>query len=123
MLVALAIAIPALVLMYRQGAMAITATRSAASYEEAIARARSHLEALVDTALIPGERSGDDGGVYRWRTRIAPLAVATPPGQPKRGSPYAGGTALFAVSVQIAWPGLAGERTVTLETRRLGPVP
>ena len=120
-LVALAIAIPALVLMYRQGTLSIQATGSAANYQEAISRARSRLEALVDTAVAPGDREGEDGGLFHWRTRIVKLSSIGPPRQPPRNSPYAGGTTLYAVSVQISWQGAGGVQSVTLDTRRLGP--
>ena len=120
-LVALAIAIPALMLMYRQGTLSVEASGAAAHYQEALSRARSRLDALVDTALAPGIREGDDGGLFRWRTRIVPLTSLGPPREPPRNSPYAQGTTLFAVSVQVSWPGPRGEQSVTLDSRRLGP--
>ncbi len=120
-LVALAIAVPALVLLYRQGAASMRATRTAASYQEAISRAQSRLDALTGAGLVAGERNGDDGGGFAWRTRIVPVASTTPPRTPPRASPYAGGASLFAVAVEISWPGPDGVRTLMLDTRRLGP--
>ena len=121
-MVALAIALPALLLMYRQGGLALGVTRSAATYNQAISRAQSRLDALVETTLVPGDREGDGGGGFRWRTRIAPVAtVPAARGTPPR-SAYASGTALYAVSVAVSWA-LDGEtRSVALQTRRLGPV-
>lgn len=120
-LVALAIAIPALLLIYRQGGLAIEATRSAAAYDQAVSRAQSRLDALVDTALEPSDREGDDGGGFRWRTRIAPITTINPArGEPAR-SVYAGGTTMYAVSVAVSWSGRDGTRSVALQTRRLGP--
>ena len=123
---ALAIAVPALTLLYRQGAVAMGITRSAASYQEAISRAQSHLDALAETVLVAGERDGDDGDGFRWRTRIVPVASTAPPRLApsrtvSRASPYAGGTTLFAVAIEISWPGSDGLRTFMLDTRRLGP--
>ncbi len=118
---ALAIALPALLLMYRQGGLALGVTRSAAAYGQAIARAQSRLDALVETALVPGDREGDDGGGFRWRMRIAPITtVPAARGIPPQ-SAYAGGTALYAVSVAISWAQGDQTRSVALETRRLGP--
>ncbi len=116
-LVALAIAVPALVLLYRQGAASMRATRTAASYQEAISRAQSRLDALTGAGLVAGERNGGDGGGFAWRTQVMPIASTPPP----RASPYAGGTSLFAVVVEISWPGPDGVRTLMLDTRRLGP--
>ncbi len=118
-LVALAIAIPALVLLYRQGAVAMGVTRTAATYQEAISRAQSRLDTLTGTGLAAGEREGDDGGGYRWRTRIAPVASTPLPSRPP-SSPVA--DTLYAVAVEISWPGPTGVRRFLLETRRLGVV-
>lgn len=115
-LVALAIAIPALALLYRQGVASIGVTQTAASYQEAISRAQSRLDALADGGLVAGERNGDDGGGYRWRTRIVPIATAAS----QRTRHGAGGTTLFGVAVEISWPGPQGVRAVMLDTRRVG---
>jgi general secretion pathway protein I len=120
-LVAFAIAMPALALLYRQGVLSVNVSQSAVAYQEAISRGRSHLDALIDTAMIAGDQTGDDGGFYRWRTRIVPIATTPPPRVPPRNSPYVGGTTLYSVEVQIAWPGPRGTQTLVLQTRRLGP--
>jgi len=120
-LVAFAIAAPALALLYRQGVASIGTTQTAAAYQEAISRAQSHLDALNGTNLTAGEQAGDDGGGFLWRLRVAPIASTAPPRAVPRASPYAGGTALFAVAVEIAWPGPHGSHTLALSTRRLGP--
>lgn len=119
-LVALAIAIPALVLLYRQGAVALGVTRTAATYQEAISRAQSRLDALTGAGLIAGEQDGDDGGGFRWRTRIVP--VASTPLASRSSSPAV--STLYAVSVEMSWPGATGvRRRFLLETRRLGLTP
>ncbi len=119
-LVALAIAIPALVLLYRQGAVALGVTRTAATYQEAISRAQSRLDALTGAGLIAGEQDGDDGGGFRWRTRIVP--VASTPLASRSSSPAV--STLYAVSVEMSWPGATNvRRHFLLETRRLGLTP
>lgn len=122
-MVALAIALPALILMYRQGALALDMTRSATAYQEAVSRARSRLDALTDAALVPGERSGEDGGPYHWRTQIVPVASLPAPRGMPASSPYAAGTTLYAVTVELSWPGTRGVQTLRLQSRRLGPTP
>ena len=120
-MVALAIALPALLVLYREGAAALELTGSALSMQNGLSRAQSHLAALAAAGATPGDREGDDGGGYRWRTRVVPLATAEPPrGQQIRGA-YGQGTSLFAGSVRISWKGARGEQSVTLETRLLGP--
>lgn len=118
---ALAIAVPALLVLYREGAVSMRVAGTAASVQEAISRAQSHLDALTDEALAAGERDGGDGGGFLWRTRIAPLASTAPPRPAPHGSPYAAGTSLFAVTVEVSWPGPNGRQSLVLETRRLGP--
>ena len=123
-LVALAIAIPALVLLYRQGAVAMGVTRTATAYQEAISRAQSRLDALTGTGLAAGEGEGDDGGGFRWRTRIAPVASVSLPSRPASNPASLGaGSTLYAVAVEISWPGPTGTRRFLLETRRLGMAP
>lgn len=124
-LVAFAIAVPALALLYRQGTLSLGITQSSVAYQEAISRARSRLGALVDAAVVAGDQRGDDGGGYRWRTRIVPVATTPPPrGTPQvppRDGAFARGTTLYSVVVQIAWTGPRGTQFVALDTRRLGP--
>lgn len=127
-LVALAIAIPALVLLYRQGAVAMGVTRTATAYQEAISRAQSRLDALTGTGLAAGEQAGDDGGGFRWRTRVAPVASVSLPSRPSsRPAPnpasFGAGSTLYAVAVEISWPSPTGMRRFLLETRRLGMAP
>src|SRR3954471_9152503 len=114
-LVALAIAALALITMFRAGGEGLIAVGTASRYEEAMQRAQSHLAALGrDTALLQGESEGDDGGGFRWRLRIAPVAswqVAS------AGS--ATSATLFDVEVAISWHGIYGERSISTRTRRL----
>lgn len=126
-LVALAIAGPALAMLYRQAATATVMIQSSFAYQEALSRARSRLDTLTGPALVPGERSGEDGNGFLWRTRVIPVATE-PPHFSQRAddnSPFQGGTALYALSATISLPATfrmrRGGQTVTLESRRLGP--
>lgn len=121
-LVAFAVAAPALALLYSGGAGSIEITRTAAFYQQALSRAQSRLDLLVDGALTPGERDGDDGGGFLWRTSVGPVATLTPSRSvDPRGASHVGGATLYAVSVEVSWPAPGGLRSVTLDTRRLGP--
>ncbi len=120
-LVAFAVAAPALALLFGQGVQSVTAAQAAARYREAISRAQSRLDGLADQALVAGVRDGEDGHGFRWRTRIAAAASIPAQRQMPPGSAYAAGTTLYDVTVEVSWPGGAGRRAVTLGTRRLGP--
>ncbi len=95
----------------------LRAADAAGRYGEAVARARSHLAAVGHGApLAAGDLRGEDGGGWRWRVRVAPVAtVAGPPGGAV--------PTLFAVSVSVSWGEGEGERSVRLDTRRLGAAP
>ena len=95
------------------------ATATAGAYEEAVARARSHLAAIGRSGpLLAGTQRGDDGGGFAWQSRIALLASTQPAGAD--GGPLLG---LYAVSVTIAWHAGRRERAVTLQTERVAPAP
>jgi general secretion pathway protein I len=115
--VALVIASLALVGLFRAGSGGLFASDMAARVDEAIERAQSHLAAFGRSgAVAPGEMDGDDGGGYRWRVRVQPIAVEPVMAQ---GQPAAA-RALYAVEVQISWGAAGRTRSVILETRRLG---
>ena len=119
-LVALAIAGLALGVLFQGAVAGLAATQSAGRYEEALERARSHLAALSRT-LAPVDDEGDDGGGYRWRHRVAPIATDASALGRLRPSQAAGPPiTLYAVSVAITWTGDGGQRGVTLDTERLG---
>jgi general secretion pathway protein I len=117
-LVALAIAGLAVIGLFQAGSGGLFAADTAARAEEAIQRAQSHLAAVGrNAALVQGEFTDDDGGGYRWRLRVQP--VATRQGLAPDGSSAATST-LYDVEVAILWPGRKGERSVALRTLRLG---
>jgi general secretion pathway protein I len=116
--VALAIAAVALVGLFQAGSGGLFAVDTAARAEEAVQRAQSHLAAVGrDAALVQGDFTDDDGGGYRWRLRVRPVATREAP------APDANSTApitLYEVEVAISWAGRNGDRSVVLKTLRLG---
>lgn len=122
--VALAIAGLSLVLLFRAGADGLVAVDTATRTEEAVERAQSHLAALGnDVTLAAGETEGDDGGGYRWRVKINPVAAwpaAAPVGTGiRRGAEIAIAPTLYDVEVAISWRGRHHDRSVVLKTQRL----
>ncbi len=116
--VALVIASLALIGLFQAGTGGLFAVDTAARAEEALQRAQSHLAAIGrDAALVEGDSSGDDGGGYRWRLRIQPVAQrpsVAPDGVTSQT------TSLFDVEVAISWQAHAHQRAVVLRTLRLG---
>jgi general secretion pathway protein I len=116
--VALAIAAVALVELFQAGSAGVFAVDTAAREEEAVQRAQSHLAAVGrDAALVQGEFTDNDGGGYRWRLRVRPMATSQ--GLAPDGNSAATAT-LYDVEVSVSWPGRSGERSVVLRTLRLG---
>lgn len=116
-LIAFVIAAMALAVLFRGAVEGQAAGAVAARYTEALSRARSRL-AAVEAAGPPvaGDQQGDDGSGFRWRVRTT-LLQAGAPGQ-------AGvAPALYAVGVAVAWTADGRERSVQLDTRRLGAAP
>ncbi len=109
-LVAALIASLALGVLFQAAARSIQIVRVAASVQEATARARSRLEVLQALPLIPGEQTGDDGGGYRWRTRVTSLEQA-------------GRFALFSLDVIVLWDRDGAVRQVALQSRRVSLAP
>ena len=70
-----------------------------------------------EAALVQGDFTDDDGGGYRWRLRVRP--VATHRALAPDGNSAAPAT-LYDVEVAISWPGRSGDRSVVLKTLRLG---
>lgn len=82
---------------------------SATRTEEALFRARSRLAATA-AAPVVAIASGDDGGGFRWRSSVTPVAGGTSEGAPS----------LVSVQVSVTWDGSGGNtRQVTLQTERL----
>ena len=105
-LVAFIIAALALGALYQGTLGGLLAARVAGQTQEALSRARSRLAEIGHGApLRAGEQQGDDGGGYRWRLRIAPIATA--PLARGDAATVARGprAALYAVTVWIGWDG------------------
>jgi general secretion pathway protein I len=116
--VALAIAGLALVGLFEAGSGGLFAVDTAARTEEAIERARSHLAAVGrNAAMTEGEFEGEDGGGFRWKIRVQPLASR------RVASADATATAalsLYAVEVAVSWNEKGRRQRVVLKTERLG---
>ena len=121
-LVALAIAMAALPVLYGGIATALRAAPATAAIGQAVSRATSRLAAIGGRDVAPGERSGDDGGGYRWKTNIR-LTTTAPPPPGAHGGEWVRGTGLYAVSITIFWREGRAEKQFVLNGAVLGPVP
>jgi general secretion pathway protein I len=116
-LIAFVIAALALGVMFRVTVDALNTSRTAARYDEALVRARSHLMmATHGGALMPGDWQGPDGGGYRWHLHVAtvslgPRGSAVVPAQPM---------VLYAVTVWVTWTEGDHTRQVRLDTEQIG---
>jgi hypothetical protein len=124
-LVAFAIAALALAVLFHAGVSGVRLALATSHYDEAVARARSHLAMAVHAApLEAGEWHGDDGGGYAWRLSVTPIAttsIHTVSALARRGSADFGLT-LYAVTVWIGWRDAAGARQVRIATEQIGEV-
>jgi general secretion pathway protein I len=125
-LVAFMIAAIAFVVLFRTAHIGLASAHIAGKYEEALSRARSHLEALgTDIQPIDGMLTGEDGDGYHWQLTAVPLDTTRPPPEDNgdregvRPSPPIPLT-LYAVTVTISWSENGPAREVSLHTRRLG---
>ena len=123
-LIAFVIAALALGGLFQGTTASLGSVRVSGQYQEALSRARSHLEATgIGSRLMPGEQRGEDGHGFRWRVRTVAAG----------GVPLARGDAaavargarlvLYDVVVVVSWGGGIRQREVRLESRRLGLVP
>lgn len=83
-------------------------------YTRAVQLAESELAANGrETALLPGEESGEWDGGLRWRRRVEAYPIwEEEPVPPPPATAY-------RVSVEVSWDGPRGPRRVTLDTLRL----
>jgi general secretion pathway protein I len=121
-MVALAIALIALEVLFGGVSGSLRTAHDTAAWERAISRAESHLAATTDPARVLGLREGDDGDGYRWRTQISLLGSApAPPGG--RVGQWSHGTGLYGISVTVFWRDGRAERHFVLNGAELGPMP
>jgi len=122
-LIALVIAGLALGVLFSAGLTGLHATQAASHYEQAIARARSHLTLAVHASpLAAGDWQGDDGGGFTWHLHVAPVA-STAVRPPYAVTPVKSSTfpiTLYAVSVWIGWHDGERAREVRLDTEQIG---
>jgi general secretion pathway protein I len=121
-IVALIIAGLAAVALMQSAGTGLRTTRTASMVDQAIVRARSRLTAATHgSRLIPGDTNGDDGGGFRWRLRIVPVAGAAV--RPLIVGPRAASSVpvtLYGISVWIAWNEGGREHAVRLDTEQVG---
>ncbi|HUN38852.1 MAG TPA: prepilin-type N-terminal cleavage/methylation domain-containing protein [Acetobacteraceae bacterium] len=116
-LIAIIIAALALGVMLRGAIDALNASQTAARYDEALVRARSHLAmATHGGALMPGNWQGDDGGGYRWHLHVTTVSLGAggPLGTPAQP------LALYDVTVWVSWREGDHRRQVRLDTEAVG---
>ena len=106
-LVAFAIAAIALTALTAAVAGSLRSSRAASTTEQAISRAQSRLQAA--SLAPPGERSGDDGGGFRWRESVRQVGRS-------------GAAALYDISVEITWT-VDGPHRLALHDFRVAAVP
>jgi general secretion pathway protein I len=122
-IVALVIAGMAAMMLFKATGSGLHATQTAAMYDQAIVRAKSRLAAATQgTKLIPGDWRGDDGGGFRWRLRVTPLAATSIRPMGLAGSQAAASfpVVLYAVSVWVGWNDGGTTRDVRLDTEQVG---
>ncbi|MDR3537709.1 MAG: type II secretion system protein [Acetobacteraceae bacterium] len=116
-LVAFVIATLALTVLVHAGVDGLHGAALGARYQEALARARSHLAAAV-AAPQSGDRQGDEGDGFHWHVRVAPVASEAVASQTMPGTGPAAHASLVAVSVAISW-GDGPRRSVELDSEQV----
>jgi prepilin-type N-terminal cleavage/methylation domain-containing protein len=122
-IIALIIAGMAAVVLFEAAGSGLHETQIASMYDQAIVRAKSRLAAATHgTKLAAGDWRGDDGGGFRWRLRVAPLANASlrPIGVVGPRAAASIPVVLYGVSVWIGWNEGGTERDVRLDTEQVG---
>ncbi len=117
MLVAFAIAALALAVLAHAGLDGVHGAQLSSRYQEALARARSHLAGIGDLPT-PSDRQGDEADGFHWHVRIVPLATSAAPtltAGPAGALPPP--VTLLAVSVAISWG--TPRRSVELDSERV----
>jgi general secretion pathway protein I len=123
MIIALIIAGLAAVALFEAVGTGLHATQTASMYDQAIVRAKSRLSAATHgAALAAGDWRGDDGGGFRWRLRVAPMASAAvrPTGLIGPRAAASIPVVLYAVSVWVIWTDGGTQRDVRLDTEQVG---
>ncbi|HQT75520.1 MAG TPA: type II secretion system protein [Rhodopila sp.] len=122
-MIALIIAALATTALLRAAGISLSATTEAALYEQAIVRAKSHLDAATQGgALRAGDWQGDDGGGFHWQLRVTPAQVGAvrPFGLVGPRAQTALKVVLYRVVTAISWRQDGRTRMVTLQTEQMG---
>lgn len=120
--IALVIAGMAAVALFEAAGSAVHAAQTASMYEQAIVRAKSRLAAATHgSTLAPVDQRGDDGGGFRWRVRVTPVAAASlhPAGVAPRAA-KSSPVVLYGVTVWVGWDDGSTDRQVRLDTQQVG---
>ena len=122
-IIALIIAGIAAVVLFEAVGSGLHATQTASMYDQALVRAKSRLAAAAHgSRLAPVDQRGEDGGGFRWRLRVAPMASAAlrPVGLvgPRANTSFP--VVLYEVTVWIGWNDGSTERQVRLNTEQVG---
>ena len=95
---------------------AVASSRAAGRYDEAVARAESHLASLSVAPLSDGDRQGDEGDGFHWHVQVAAAGTAQLTG---RANAIPAGTAtLYRITVTMSWRDGSAVRRASA---RLGP--
>ncbi len=119
-LIAFVIAAAAAGAVVRAATGAVASSRAAGRYDEAVARAESHLASLSVAPLADSDRQGDEGNGFHWHVRVAAAGTAQLAG---RADAIPAGTAtLWRITVTLSWRDGSARRAVRLDSALLGPV-
>ncbi len=99
---------------------AVASSRAAGRYDEAVARAESHLAILSASPLGDSDRQGDEGDGYHWHVQVAAAGTAQLTGG--NNAIPAGAATLYRIAVTLSWRDGGVRRAVRLDSARLGPV-
>ncbi len=98
----------------------LVSSRVAGRYDEAIARANSHLATLSALPLVESDRQGDESAGYHWHVRIVSAGIVHP-SHVLTAIPI-GAITLYRISVSISWSESGRSRKIQLDSARLSSV-
>lgn len=109
-IVAFAIAALALGLLMQAGSSGLFAVDAATRLNQAVELAQSHIAAFGQSGVVTlGKTAGSDVDGYHWEVLARPLAGG------------GGAQTLYDLQVTISWRNGRRDRSVVLETRKIGP--
>ena len=115
-IVALTIAGLGLAALFEAASGGLISADTAMQHTTAVRHAQSHLAELgITLPLKPGEQRGTESDGYRWRIRVTPVTSYA-----RQGAGDTPALTLFAVETMVTWPAGKRERSVRLDSFRLG---